>query len=92
MKTFSTLILGIGLALASAADMHNHIFSDDWISQINAKASTWEAGRNFHPETSTNYIKSLLGVHPMHKKFMPAVKEREQGLGAQELPTQFDPR
>ena len=42
---------------ASAKDHHNYILSDDFINEINSEATTWRAGRNFHPQTSTNYIK-----------------------------------
>lgn len=68
----------------------NYLHSDEFIQEINSKSKTWTAGRNFHPETSTNYIKTLLGVHPDHKKFLPPPKSRL--LGFEQLPKEFDPR
>jgi len=85
------LILLFGtFALCGAASFQNYLNSNEFIAEINAKATTWKAGRNFHPETSTNYIKSLCGVHPDHKKYLPAKKPSV--LGFEELPTEFDPR
>merc|ERR1712027_25648 len=92
-KMLTVLILLLTLAAAhspSEEDRHNYILSDDFINEINSEATTWRAGRNFHPETSTNYIKTLLGVHPDHKKYLPAKKAAL--LGFEELPTEFDPR
>jgi hypothetical protein len=68
------LLLFGTFALCRAASFQNYLNSNEFIDEINAKATTWKAGRNFHPETSTNYIKSLLGVHPDHKKYLPAKK------------------
>ena len=77
MKLYLILFFGV-IALCSsvfgAASFQNYLNSDDFIAEINSKATTWKAGRNFHPETSTNYIKGLLGVHPDHKKYLPAKK------------------
>lgn len=89
MKTLIAIVAT--LAAAANAGPHNYIFSDEWIQEINSNASTWTAGRNFHPETSTNYIKSLCGVHPMHKNFLPAKKPKTL-LGSEDLPAAFDPR
>ena len=55
------LILAVAAISASAENRHwnwhNYILSDDFIDEINSEATTWTAGRNFHPHTSTNYIK-----------------------------------
>ena len=59
-KMLTVLILLLTLAAAysaSAEDRHNYMLSDDFINEINSEATTWRAGRNFHPQTSTNYIK-----------------------------------
>ena len=69
-----SLILASILAISSAAHLQNYIVSDDFINEINAKAKTWTAGRNFHPETSSNFLKGLMGLHPDHKFFMPEVR------------------
>jgi hypothetical protein len=47
------------------------VISDHFIETINSKAKTWQAGRNFHPLTSTNYLKTLMGVHPDHREYLP---------------------
>lgn len=70
----------------------NSIISDDFIDRINAKATTWKAGRNFHPKTSVNFFKGLMGVHPDHMEYMPPKQERLLGLDDVELPESFDPR
>ena len=64
-KMLTVLILLLTLAAAysaSAKDHHNYILSDDFINEINSEATTWKAGRNFHPHTSTNYIKVCIAV------------------------------
>ena len=63
--------------LASAAHLQNYIISDEFINEINAKAKTWKAGRNFHPETSSNFLKGLMGLHPDHKFYMPEVSSKK---------------
>ena len=54
------LLLLLAAYAASAEDHHNYMLSDDFIDEINREATTWRAGRNFHPLTSTNYIKVCL--------------------------------
>ena len=59
-KISRVIILLLTLVAAHSAyegDRHNYILSDDFINEINSEATTWRAGRNFHPQTSTNYIK-----------------------------------
>lgn len=80
----------VAVANASILNHHNYIFSDAFINEINAKATTWKAGRNFHPETSTNYIVGLMGLHPDHQRYMPEKAPRL--LGFESLPESFDPR
>jgi cathepsin B len=90
MKTLAVFSLLVALA---AANSNSYIFSDDFIDEINREATTWKAGRNFHPETSTNYVKNLLGVHPAHKEFMPALRaDHEPLIGDDPIPAEFDPR
>ena len=64
-----SIVVASILTLASAAHLQNYIVSDAFIDEINRKAQTWTAGRNFHPETSSNYLKGLMGVHPDHEKY-----------------------
>ena len=86
------LAVALGLVfLARGAEHHNYILSDKFIERINAKNSTWTAGRNFHPETSSNYLRGLMGVHPSAHLFMPEVKEYLQGPDP-DIPESFDPR
>jgi cathepsin B len=80
------------VAVAAATTVTNQILSDDFIDEINRAATTWKAGRNFHPGTSRNYIKSLLGVHPAHKQFLPPAREDHNLLGSAAIPAEFDPR
>merc|ERR1712106_1125422 len=72
------------------ATHHNHILSDHFIEQINQANSTWTAGRNFHPMTSHNFLRTLMGVHKDAYKHMPAKKEML--LGVEDIPDTFDPR
>lgn len=58
-----------------------YYLSDDFIGHINRANSTWTAGPNFHPGTSVNYIRGLMGVHPMSEKFLPPKKEIVLGNG-----------
>ena len=81
----SVLVFVLAFSFSSAAAFfENYLFSDEFISYINSKTTTWKAGRNFHPETSTNYIKSLCGLHPDHKKYLPPKKANL--LGFEKLP------
>jgi hypothetical protein len=64
-----------------------------FINEINSKAKTWTAGRNFHPETDMTYIKGLLGVHPDSKNFR--LPERLLAISTntfEDLPENFDSR
>jgi len=69
---------------------HNHILSDLFIDQINQANSTWIAGRNFHPMTSHNYLRTLMGVHKDAHKHMPPKKQML--LEDEDIPDSFDPR
>jgi len=57
------LVLVVGVVVAQAAH-HNHVLSQTFIEEINSANSTWRAGANFHPSTSHNYLRTLMGVHP----------------------------
>merc|ERR1711936_1092874 len=82
-------LLLVGLVLVQAGH-HNHVLSEHFIDKINAANSTWKAGRNFHPETSHNFLRTLMGVHPMAHKHSPPPKSAL--LGGEGLPESFDPR
>eukprot|EP00095_Tigriopus_kingsejongensis_P004826 snap_masked-scaffold1088_size63410-processed-gene-0.5 protein:Tk04826 transcript:snap_masked-scaffold1088_size63410-processed-gene-0.5-mRNA-1 annotation:"cathepsin b precursor" len=74
------------------AETETHLLSSSFITQINQVATTWKAGQNFQPGTSLNYIKGLLGVHPMHQQFLPPVREVNLLLSDEAIPDEFDPR
>merc|ERR1719495_702275 len=85
-------LLPILLLLGStSASFHHHSLSDHYIAQINSLNSTWTAGRNFHPATSHNYLKTLMGVARGAERHLPAVKEHRL-LGVEQIPEAFDPR
>lgn len=86
LAVVAVLLVG-SIALAQG---ENHILSDAFIEEINSLNSTWTAGRNFHPATSHNYMRTLMGVHPDHLKHMPPVKRIL--LGVEDIPDTFDPR
>merc|ERR1712037_312857 len=79
MISLGLLLVGLGLVLAGH---HNHVLSEHFIEQINAANSTWRAGRNF--------LRDLMGVHPMAHKHLPPPKSAL--LGGEGLPENFDPR
>lgn len=85
---FSIAFIAI-FAFAIANESENPL-SEEFIEEINRKATTWKAGQNFHPSTPHSYIRNLMGVHPDSKnyleppKFMGAIRE--------DLPENFDSR
>ena len=81
------------VALASHVSA-NYFLSDDFIDSINSESrNTWTAGRNFHPETSLNYLKGLMGVHPASPRFLPAKKTGFlAGAESNPVPDEFDSR
>jgi len=84
--SFLLLISLVGCAVSS----DNYVLSNDFISHINSLNSTWVAGNNFHPSTSHNYLRTLMGVHPDAHKYLP--KHKAALLGAEAVPETFDPR
>lgn len=86
-------IFGI-IALAVADNTDIHPLSDEFIEIVRTKATTWQPGRNFHPETSMDYIKQLMGVHPDAYKFaLPLQDDNLDGVvGVADLPVDFDSR
>merc|ERR1712038_1715689 len=88
-RMISLGLLLVGLVLVHGGH-HNHILSEHFIEKINSANSTWTAGRNFPPETSHNFLRTLMGVHPMAHKHLPPPKPTL--LGGESLPENFDPR
>jgi len=68
----------------------NHILSDRFIKLINERNTTWRAARNFHPDTSHNYLRTLMGVHRDAHLYLP--KPKNLLLGIESIPENFDPR
>ncbi|XP_064459374.1 uncharacterized protein LOC135369786 [Ornithodoros turicata] len=67
-----------------------HPTSDEMIDFINNLNTTWTAGRNFDKSISLEYLRGLLGVHPMslmHR--LPAI---EHDVDPDDLPDSFDAR
>jgi len=83
------LVLVVGVVVAQAAH-HNHVLSQTFIEEINSANSTWRAGANFHPSTSHNYLRTLMGVHPKAHLYLPPTKPTL--LGGEAIPATFDPR
>ncbi|XP_037027746.1 cathepsin B [Bradysia coprophila] len=82
------IVLASILAIALAAD---DPLSQEFVDKINAKATTWKAGRNFGPHVTMNYVRSLLGVHEDSYKFR--LEEKPTLVGYRDdLPEQFDAR
>ena len=77
---------------SNTVEVQNFAVSNNLIQRINAKAKTWKAGQNFHPKTSENFLKSLMGVHPDHHEFLPEIKPKLLGLEEMVFPPSFDPR
>jgi len=78
------------LGLISPGLCGNRILSEDFIQMINRHNSTWTAGQNFHPHTTDQYLRTLMGVHPDAHKFLP--KPKRVLLGVEDIPDNFDPR
>lgn len=68
-----------------------HPLSDKFIEEINSKATTWRAGRNFDESVSMTYIRRLMGVHPDANRFRDPVMLHEIG-DDDEFPENFDAR
>lgn len=65
-----------------------HPLSDEFIAQVNRDATTWTAGRNFHRDTSINYLKGLLGTIITKENPLPVLKTEN----LMDLPAEFDAR
>jgi cathepsin B len=76
--------------LAAVVAEHN-LLSDAFIDEINAKATTWRAGRNFQPDVPMSYIRRLMGVHADAPRFQLAPLYHSIG-DDEDMPTEFDSR
>jgi len=66
-----------------------HPLSDEFIADVNKKATTWKAGRNFHKNTPMGYIKGLLGVKKFDYEIPLPVKDVKAVM---DIPASFDAR
>merc|ERR1712018_659859 len=95
METKLFLILGVVAVTAGGAfgSEDNYILSDEFIAEINQKAKTWTAGRNFDVKTPRSRFMGMMGVHPENNRSLPPVREdnyTEEQL--KDVPAEFDPR
>jgi cathepsin B len=79
----------VGLCLSAPRD--HHPLSHEFINAINAKNSTWTAGRNFHENFPMGVIKGMLGVAPGAEYHLPPKRKFVMEDGAP-LPEEFDSR
>merc|ERR1712126_174102 len=95
MKLISILglvALTAGVAFGQLLE-DNYILSDEFIAEINSKAKTWTAGRNFDVKTPRTTFLGMMAVHPDNHRPLPPVREdnyTEKQL--QDIPAEFDPR
>lgn len=85
---FATLVAVILLAHELEA---YHPLSDEFIEEINSKAKTWTAGRNFAKNIPMSYFTKMMGVLPNSKKHNPPLLETV-GFDYTQLPQNFDAR
>lgn len=83
------IILGILISCASCEGLHP--LSKEFIDSINARESTWKAGRNFAEDVSMSYIRRLMGVHPDYK-FHVLDDVLVHDVNETDIPESFDAR
>ncbi|XP_063825007.1 cathepsin B [Ostrinia nubilalis] len=91
MTPSCAIILALLCAGTATADVLPHPLSDEFISLINTKQNTWQAGRNFPLETSMKHIRKLMGVLPDQNLMNLPTRVHDDDLIAS-LPESFDPR
>lgn len=84
------IVAFVAILAFATANASNDPLSDEFIVEINEKATTWQAGRNFHPSTPKVYIYNLMGVHPDSKNYLEPPKF--MGSIREDLPQNFDAR
>ncbi|XP_049534180.1 cathepsin B [Anopheles darlingi] len=77
---------------AAGSGNKKYALSAKFIDEINSKASTWRAGRNFHPDVSLSYIRGLMGVHQDAYKFREPEFVHDLSADVDDLPENFDSR
>merc|ERR1712126_129747 len=87
------LILALVAVTAAFGSDDNYILSDEFIAEINSKAKTWTAGRNFDVKTPRTRFLGMMGVHPNNHLSLPPLRDdnyTEEQL--KDIPAEFDPR
>ncbi|XP_063704138.1 cathepsin B [Culicoides brevitarsis] len=87
----SKLLFLLFLAGLQVAFGRYHPLSDKFIEEINSKATTWRAGRNFDESVSMDYIRKMMGVHPDAHRFRDPVMLHEIS-DDEDFPENFDAR
>lgn len=84
------LVAFLAVVAITQAAVVPKLFSDERISQINARAKTWTAGRNFHENTTIDDIKMLLGAKKYPVRLMSVKPEVD--IDDESIPESFDAR
>ena len=88
----SGLLLTIFIVSGAVAERLVSPVSQEFINSVNSKATTWRAGQNFHPDTSIDYLRRLMGVHrDAHRFRLPPKVEYDFG-DFEDIPESFDSR
>uniref|UniRef100_A0A1B6G399 Peptidase C1A papain C-terminal domain-containing protein n=2 Tax=Cuerna arida TaxID=1464854 RepID=A0A1B6G399_9HEMI len=89
-----TIVVSVasGLSTINAGLPQLDPLSDEFIDFINSVQSSWKAGRNFPKDTSFDFIRGLLGVHPDSKKPENRLETKRHLLGTEQIPDNFDSR
>ncbi|XP_050530570.1 cathepsin B-like [Daktulosphaira vitifoliae] len=70
-----------------------HFLQPEYIKNINKKATTWEAGQNFHPNTTLEYLNHLLGSKGVRGAKNGLVKSHDPKYSScHHIPKNFDAR
>ncbi|CAB0014738.1 unnamed protein product [Nesidiocoris tenuis] len=86
------IILLIGCSWVAAIREPSDHMSDDFIDYVNSLNTTWKAGRNFHKDTSFEFLKGLMGVHENANTRLLPRKQFPNSMRATILPKEFDAR
>lgn len=91
MLKLTLIALVASLMLIASEAARPHPLSDKFIDEINKKATTWRAGRNFDENISMFHIRQMMGVHPDHQQYQNPVFFHNIDDDT-ELPEEFDSR
>jgi len=88
----SLLLLSCLVGLVAPSSLSYGIFSDEFLETVNERATTWQAGRNFHSNTPRRFAEQLQGtfVNSSRIEFPPRRNYLLQDMI--NLPKNFDSR